>query len=142
MAATGKLFPMVFQSAFQKLIDIDSDTHKLMLMADYTYADGHQFLSDVLAAGTEATDADYTAGGIAVPNLSWSRTGLVYKLDGDDVSWASTVDAKFGILYDSTPGTNATRPLIGYINLDGAGGLVSVPGIAWNSGGILTFTAN
>ena len=142
MAASGKLYPMVFQSAFQKLIDIDTDTIKVALMSAYTYADTHQFWSEVKAAGTESTDPDYTAGGVTLASVTWTRSGLVYTFDAADVSWASTVDAKYAVIYDATPGTDATRPVIGYINLDGAAGTVAVPGIAWNSSGIITFTAS
>ena len=141
MAATGTTYPMFAKSLADKLVDLDSDTLKVMLLSAYTYADTHQFLSQVKAAGTESTDADYTAGGVALTGVTWTRTGAVYKLDANDVSWASTVDAVAAVIYDDTPATDATKPVVGYINLDGSGGTVAVPGIAWNSGGILTATA-
>jgi len=142
MAATGKAYPMLADSLAQKKIDIDSDTLKVMLMASYTYAATHQYVAAVKAAGTESTDADYTAGGATLASVTWTRSGDVYTLVAADVTWASTVDAAFAVIYDSTPGTDATNPVIGYINLDGAGGTVAVPGIAWNSAGILTVTAS
>lgn len=142
MAATGKAYPMLADSLAQKKIDFDSDALKVMLMASYTYAATHQYVSAVKAAGTESTDADYTAGGVALASVTWTRSGDVYTLDAADVSWASTVDAAYAVIYDSTPGTDATNPVIGYINLDGSGGTVAVPGIAWNSSGILTVTAS
>jgi hypothetical protein len=141
MAATGTTFPMFSQSLGQKLVDIDSDTLKVALMASYTYSAAHQYWADVKGAGTESTDADYTAGGVALTSVTWTRSGAVYTLDAADVSWASTVDAAFAVIYDSTPASDATRPVIGLINLDGAGGTVAVPGIAWHSSGILTATA-
>lgn len=141
MAATGQTFPMFAQSLAQKLVDIDSDTIKVALMASYTYAATHQFWADVKAAGTESTDTDYTAGGATLASVTWSRSGNVYTFDAADVSWASTVDAAYAVIYDATPGSDATRPVISLINLDGAGGTVAVPGIAWNAAGILTATA-
>ena len=197
MAATGLTFPMFAQSLAQKLVDIDSDTLKAALMASYTYANTHQFWADVKGAGTESTDADYTAGGATLGSVTWAladgsranttaysagkiatpgnghwymvttagttggsaptwpttdggtvsdgsvtwtqkgRGNAVYVLDAADVSWASTVDAAFAVVYDSTPGSDATRPVIGLINLDGAGGTVATPGIAWPLPGIV-----
>lgn len=197
MTATGTTYPMFAQSLAQKLVDIDSDTLKVMLLSAYTYASTHQFVSQVKAAGTESTDADYTAGGATLGSVTWAladgsranttaysagkiatpgnghwymvttggttagsaptwpttdggtvtdgsvtwkqmgRGNAVYVLDAADVSWASTVDAVAGVVYDSTPGTDATNPVIGYFNLDGAGGTVAVPGISWPLPGIV-----
>ena len=141
MAATGTTYPMFAKSLADKLVDLDSDTLKVMLLSAYTYADTHQFLSQVKAAGTEASDPDYTAGGVTLGSVTWTRSGAVWKLDAADVSFASTVDAVAAVVFDDTPATDATKPVISYINLDGSGGTVAVPGIAWNSGGILTATA-
>ena len=148
MPASGKLYPMVFDSAFQKKIDIDSDTLKVMLLSAYTYADTHQYVSNVKAAGTEASGTGYTAGGATLSSVTWSRSGLVYTLDAADPSWTTTggsLAAAWAVIYDSTPGTDATNPVIGYINLDGSGGtLTSSNGtftITINASGIATFTA-
>lgn len=142
MAATQRVFPMASDSLGQKKVDVDSDTFKVMLLASYTYAATHQYLSDILAAGTESTDPDYTAGGATLTGVTWTRTGDVYKMDANDVSWASTVNAAYAVVYDDTPATNATKPVLTLINLDGAGGTVAVPGIAWNSAGVFTSTAS
>lgn len=143
MAATGKAYPMLHDSLAQKKIDFDSDTLKVMLLSAYTYAATHQYVADVKAAGTESTSAVYTAGGVALTSVTWSRSGDVYTLDAADVTFhASTgTDAKYAVIYDSTPGTDATNPVIGYVNLDGAAGTLSVLGITWNASGILTQTA-
>lgn len=143
MPATGKAYPMLPKSLGDKLIDMDGDTLKVMLLSAYTYAAGHQFLDQVKAAGTESTSAVYTAGGATLGSVTWTRTGDVYTLDAANVSWDVSVgtNAAYAVIYDSTPGTDATRPVIGYVNLDGAGGTVSVLGIDWNASGILTVTA-
>lgn len=144
MAATGKVFPMFADSLGQKKVDIDTDTLKVMLLSAYTYNAGHQYVAAVKAAGTEATSAVYTAGGATLTGVTWTRAGDVYTLDAADVSWDASVgtNAAYAVIYDATPGTDATNPVIGYINLDGAGGTVSVKGITWNAGGILTHTAS
>lgn len=148
MAATGKLFPTFFDSLAQKKIDLDSDTLKVMLLSSYTYSDAHQYLSDIKAAGSEAAGTGYTAGGATITGITWTRSGAVFTLDGADVSWntaGGTLAAAHAVIYDATPGTDATRPVIGYINLDGAGGnLTSSNGvfsIVWNAAGVVTLTA-
>lgn len=144
MAATGSAFPMVSDSLAQKKIDIDSDTLKVMLLASYTYAATHQYVSAVKAAGTEATSGVYSAGGATLSSVTWTRSGSVYTLDAADVVFDATTgtNAAYAVIYDSTPGSDATNPVIGYINLDGAGGTVSVKGINWDASGILTVTAS
>lgn len=141
MAATSRVFPMASDSLAQKKIDVDSDTLKVMLLSAYAYAATHQYVSAVKAAGTESSDADYTAGGVALSLVTWTRSGDVYTLDAADVTWASTVDAVAAVVYDSTPGTDATNPVLVYVNLNG-GSTVAVPGISWASTGIATLTAS
>ena len=143
MAATGKAYPMLPKSLGDKLIDMDGDTLKVMLLSAYTYAASHQFLDQVKAAGTESSSAVYTAGGATLASVTWTRSGDVYTLDAANVVWDASVgtDAAFAVVYDSTPGTDATRPVIGHVNLNGAGGVISVLGIDWNAAGILTVTA-
>jgi hypothetical protein len=140
---------MLFDSAFQKKVDLDGDTLKVMLLADYTPADTHQYLSQVKAAGTEAVGTGYTAGGKTLTGVTWTRTGKTWTLDCADVSWDTTdgsLDAAWAVVYDSTPGTDATNPVIGWVNLDGAGGTVSSSNgtfsLLMNAAGLLTFTAN
>lgn len=149
MAASGTAYPMLAKSLGDKLIDIDSDTLKVALFSAYTYAATHQFLSDALAAGTQASGTGYTSGGATLGSVTWTRSGAVYTLDAADSSWdatAGSLAAAWGIIYDSTPGSDATRPLIGYVNLDGSGGTLTATGafftIAWNASGILTVTAS
>lgn len=144
MAASGNAFPMASNSLAQKRVDLDSDTLKVMLLSTYTYAATHEFVSNVKAAGSEATSAVYTAGGATLGSVTWTRSGNVYTLDAADVVWdASTgTNAVAAVVYDATPGSDATNPVLGYINLDGAGGTVSVKGITWNASGILTLTAS
>lgn len=149
MAATGALYPMVFDSAFQKKIDLDTDTIKAVLMASYTYAATHQYMSDVLAAGTQATGTGYTAGGQTLTGVSWSRSGNVYTFDCADPVWSATggsLSAAYLVIVDTTPGTDATNPVIGYVNLDGAGGTVTATDASFtvtvNASGLLRFTAS
>jgi hypothetical protein len=143
MAATGKAYPMLAKSLSDGLVDFDSDTFKVMLLSAYTYAATHQFVSDVKAAGTESSSGVYTTGGEALASVTFTRSGDVYTFDAADLSIDATTgtDAKYGVIADTTPGTDATNPVVGYINLDGSAGTVSVLGFTWHASGILTVTA-
>lgn len=140
----AKFYGSAFLAAFNKEIDFNTDTIKVMLLgAGYTPdQDVHNYLDDVVA--NEVTGTGYTAGGATLANATLTYTGAtnVFKLDGDDVSWAaSTISARYAVIYDSTPATNATRPLIAYVDFET---LVSSTGgaftITWDAAGIATVT--
>jgi len=142
MAATGKAYPMLPKSLGDKLLDFDTDTFKVMLLSAYTYAATHQFVSNVKAAGTEASSGVYTAGGNTLASVTFTRSGDVYTFDAADTAFhgSTGTNAAYAVIYCSTPGSDATNPVVGYVNLDGSGGTLSVLGITWNASGILTFT--
>lgn len=119
--AIGKLYGRVFLSAFNKEIDLDSDTLKLMLCTS-TYVpaqDTHRYKSDVT---NEIVGTGYTAGGVALTSVTvtYDAATNTMKLDAADPSWpsGSTFTFRYAVLYDSTPATDATRPLIGYIDYE------------------------
>ena len=90
------------------------------------------------------TGAGYTAGGatLGTPTLTYTAGTNVLMLDGADVSWAtSTITARYAVIYDSTPATDATRALIAYV--DFGADVVSTGGsfdLVWNAAGIATVT--
>lgn len=138
--ATAKFYGLFFKSLCNKEIDLDSDTLKLMLTtSSYTpNQDTHQYKSSVT---NEVSGTGYTAGGATVGSVSVSyNTGTnVLSFDGADASWttATIANARYGVLYDSSPGSDATRPLIGYVDF---GGDVSVTAgtlsVVWDAAGI------
>lgn len=143
MAVTAKFYGLVFSSAFNKEIDFNSDAIKVMLCTS-TYTpnqDTHQYKSSVT---NEVTGTGYTAGGatIATPSFSYTAGTNVFAIDGGDVSWASsTITARYAVIYDSTPATDATRPLIAYVDfgadVSSSAGTFS---ITWDAAGIATVT--
>lgn len=148
MAVTAHVYTKFALSLATKKVDLTADTLKVMLLSAYTVGstqDTAQFVSDVLAVATEASGTGYTAGGVTIASPSFTETGHVYALDSaTDPSWASsTITAAFALLYDSTPGSNATNPVIAYIDF---GGNVSTSGgtftITLNASGILTLTGS
>lgn len=143
--ATAKMYGKTKQSLWNGEIKT-SDTWKLMLTtASYTPdQDAHQYKSDVT---NEVTATGYTAGGGTVTGpltVTYDASTNTLVIDGPDVLWpASTItNARWGILYDSTPATDATRPLIGYVDFGGAISSVSATfSVIWDSTGMVRDSA-
>lgn len=147
MAVSAKLFGLFKMSLAQKKIDLSNDDIKVMLISTAPTSaqqDTWQYKSDVTG---EVSGTGYTAGG---KSLTWaSATRLAYNtgtntltFDADDISWpSSTVTAGAAVIYDGTPGSDATRPVIGYVDF---GGSVSTTSgtfqIVWNSSGVFSDT--
>jgi hypothetical protein len=128
-----------------KVADLDSDTLGVLLLSAYTpNQDTHQFVSDVLGAGTEVLTTGGT--GYTRQNLSSvtfaTGAGHLYTLDCADITWASaTFSASHAVFYDNTPSTDATRPVICYWDFQGTQSPSGVPFILTiNASGLLTFT--
>jgi hypothetical protein len=146
MAVTAKMYGLCFKSAFNKEIDLDSDTIKVMLCtSSYTPdQDTHQYKSSVT---NEITGTGYTAGGVTLgsPAVAYNTGTNVFNLDGADASWTTATfsGVRYAVVYDSTPGTDATRPLISYVDF-GADQAVTAGTftIVWDSTGIVTVTVS
>ncbi|AXN53623.1 hypothetical protein HOT82_gp061 [Gordonia phage Ronaldo] len=120
MAVTAKVFGPFLNSMADKLVDLNSDTIKVMLTTSAPDQDAWQFKSSVTG---EVTGTGYTAGGatVASPTFSYNTSTNVWMFDGADVTWSSsTITANYAVFYDSTPATDATRPLICYWDFGGA----------------------
>lgn len=103
--------------------------------------DAHDYKNDVT---NEITGTGYTAGGMTLTNVVASYNGAtnVFKLDADDLVWSgSTLAAKFLVIYDSSPATDATRPLICYVDFDATITSTAAPfTVQFDAAGILTVT--
>lgn len=120
MAATGYFYSQFQRSLWNKEINLTSDSLKLLLCNGYVPdRDNHRYKSSVT---NEVSAPGYTAGGLVVSSISISYDSGTKKLsfDGADVSWpTSTIASTHAVLYDSTPSTDATRPLIIYWDFGG-----------------------
>ncbi len=115
----SKLYGNFVVKSFNKEIDWDSDTIKVALLTNaYTpNQDAHDYFDDVVA--NQVTGTGYTSGGITLANKTntYNSATNVIVLDADDVTWSSsTITARYAVVYDASPATNATRPLIGYVD--------------------------
>ena len=145
MAVTGKFYGLAIKSAFNKEIDLDTDTIKVMLCtsAYVPDQDAHQYKSSVT---NEVTGTGYTAGGATLGTKTVTYTGAtnVFAFDAADVTWpSSTITARFAVVYDDTPATDATKPLIGYVDF---GADVSTTSgtftLTWDAAGVCTVTVS
>lgn len=152
MALTAHTYTKFANRLGQKGVDIDSDTWKVMLLSAYTVGttqDTAEFLSDVLAAGTETSGTGYSAGGATLTSITWTESGHVYTFTATIPAWnaaGGALAAAFAVFYDSTPGSNATNPVMAYWNLDGAGGTQTATNgtftLTPNASGIFTATGS
>lgn len=152
MALTAHTYTKLADSLATKKITLPGDTIKCMLLSAYTVGstqDTAQFVSDVLGVATEASGTGYSAGGVALTSVTWTASGHIYALKGTIPAWntsGGSLAAAFALFYDSTPGSNATNPVLCYWNLDGAGGTQTSSNgtftLTQNASGILTLTGS
>lgn len=145
MPVTAYWYGLAFQSVFAKLMDLTNDNINVMLTTS-TYTpnqDTHQYKSSVT---NEVTGTGYTALGktLASKVSTYTAATNVWNFDAADVTWATaTITARYAVIYDGTPGTDATRPLLAYVDFGGdqssAGGDFQ---IVWASSGILSVTVS
>ena len=141
----SKLYGSFLVKSLNKEIDWDSDTIKVALLTNaYTpNQDTHDYFDDVSSNEVAATGG-YTAGGetLASKTITYDSGTNVIVLDAADLTWsASTITARYAVVYDATPGSNATRPLIGYVDFgsdqsSSSGNFT----ITWDATGIVRIT--
>lgn len=139
-----KLYGSLPAKTFNKEIDLDTDTIKVMLLTSaYTpNQDTHDYLDDVV--GNEVTGTGYTAGGAVLSSktVTYDAGTNTFKFDAADVTWASSsITARYAVVYDDSGASNATKPLIGYFDFvtdraSSNGDFV----VRWGADGIFTVT--
>jgi hypothetical protein len=145
VAVTAHVYTLAASSLANKLADLDSDALYCMLLTAYTPGqDTHQFLSDVLGAGTQvANGSGYTTNGVALTSLSLAVAGHVVTLNAADATWTSaTISAAYAVFYDRTPATDATRPVLAYWDLGGTQSSTAGTFKLTLSSGVLTLTGS
>lgn len=143
MAVTAKLYGLAFKSLFNGEINWTSHTIKAMLCtsAYVPDQDTHQYRSSVT---NEVSGTGYTAGGVALAGktVTYTPGTNTLVLDASDTQWPdSTITGRYLVLYDDTPSTAATKPLIGYI--DFGADVSTTSGVftsVWDAAGILAMT--
>lgn len=131
MAITSHVFPKFHAYLMSRTTGtaFTSDALKVALYGSGTVTWGStlqssEFVSDWLTNTglTEITGTGYSAGGVALSGISLNQTTQYETLVvGTNPTWTNaTFTAYFALFYDSTPGTNATNPIICYWDFGGA----------------------
>ncbi|MBF5002408.1 hypothetical protein IRT45_35415 [Nocardia sp. BSTN01] len=144
MAHVAKFYGKFLLSLANKEINLNTDTFKVMLCSSLYVPDqdAHQYKSSVT---NEISGTGYTAGGQTVSPLTITYNAATNQLviDCPDAQWASaSFTARVAVLYDATPASDSTRPLIGYILFDSDIPVTSSTfTVQWDSTGVATLTA-
>jgi hypothetical protein len=145
MASSAKLYGNAPLAFLNKEIDWTADTIKVALCtSDYTPdQDTHVYFDDITH---EIDSAGYTAGGATLTGCTSTYTAAtkVTKYDADDAVWTPcTVTFRYAILYDSTPGSAATNPLIGDVDFGADSSTIAgTLTILFSANGIFTLTVD
>jgi hypothetical protein len=113
MAASAHWYAQAFRSMAHKEVNLESDTLKMALTTSaYAYdLQNHRYFSDV--TNELPTGGGYTAGGKTLTSVTVTDTGGSWQITAATLIWSSaTFTARIGVLYDSTPGSAATNPLL------------------------------
>jgi hypothetical protein len=121
--ATFQVYQQFIEHLLHANIDFDTIQPKALLASSsYTpNMDTHDFLDDVVA--NEVTGTNWAAGGQntnATITVDATSNEVRVALSDISVNTVTLTDGKHVIVYNSTPGTNATRHLIGYGTFDTA----------------------
>ena len=120
-SGTGKYYGKMFLAAFNKEIDYLDDAIKGSFHTN-SYSpdqDTHDYADDL--TNEVASGGGYTTGGFTLANKTLTYTGgtNTIKFDADDISVpSSTYTFRIVVIYDATPGSAATRPLMFYCVFD------------------------
>jgi hypothetical protein len=74
--------------------------------------------------------------------VTWAEVGGgISQFDATDASWAaSTITARYAVVYDATPSTDATRPLIGLLDFGSdVSSTASTFTVVWDTRGLFVF---
>lgn len=142
MAVTAQVFGRAAELLLEGSHDLDGATYNVMLATNaYTPdIDAHDFRNDV--TNEVAAGGGYSTGGQALGSVTVTYDAALNRavFDAADTVWAaSTITARYAIIYRARGGASSADELLLYVDF---GADVSSTGgaftIAWNAAGILT----
>lgn len=136
------VYAQFFRSALHKEVNLEADNIKLMLTTSgYVPSQANDRYQSSIT--NEVTGPGYTAGGIVVPGITVTDSGGVYTLNAStaDFGVLTVTGIRVAVLYDATPGSSATNPLIWYqdFGVDNSPNGIDFQ-VLWNASGIFTIT--
>ncbi len=129
-------------NAYKKLVSDLSDvaTDLRLMLCTSEYVPNLSTHTNKTHITNEITGTAYTAGGKQLTSVTFTLSGNVFTLDAANTAWAaSTITARYAVLYDNTIVGDANKKLILYIDFginkstDNATFTVK-----WHASGILT----
>src|SRR4051812_27659487 len=119
MAVSAYMFGQALAKALNKEIAWLTDNVKVGLVKDtwVPSQDNNQYWADVVA--NEPAGTGYVSGGatLASKTLTYGSATNKTKLAAANSQWpASTIPARYAVIYDDAPATNATKPVLGYVD--------------------------
>ena len=142
MAATAKWYGQAQIKAYSKEIDWLNDTIKVMLCTSSYVPNQDTHVYKDVSVDNEVVGDGYTAGGatLASKTLAYDAGTNITKFDAADTVWAaSTITARYAVIYDDTPESN--KPLLGYVDFGEDEESTSTDfTIQWSSDGVLKIT--
>lgn len=135
----------ILNTAKKKLVDgtFDLDTHtwKVALLTTAVSLSASTTVDTYAEITSQVTGTGYTTGGATLSGVTVTGTSTV-TFDANDVTWsASTITAKYAVIYSDTA---TSKDILGYVDLDTASGSATVSStaadftITWNASGIFT----
>lgn len=112
----AKMYGLFLKSLANKEVNLNSDTLKAMLCTS-SYTPNQDTDQYKAAVTNEVAGTGYTPGGATLTSVTatYDAPSNTLTLTGAAPPWAaSTITARYLVVYDSTPGTDATRPLVMY----------------------------
>lgn len=138
---TNNLYDRVKEKLLDGTIDLDDDTFQVMLLTNAYTPDqaNDEFVADISA--NEVSGGGYARQTLG--SVQWVTSGGAnrqMKFDAANPQWAASagsIVARWWVLLDSTPGADATRPVMAYGLLDD-----TVQDVTTTDGNTLTLNIN
>ena len=134
----NSVYPKALQGFMTKTVDMSGDNIKAMLVdSTYSYSTAHQYVSDVASGAIIQRGAS---------NLG-TKTETSGVFDAADFTFTAVTTGKTVagiIVYDDTPATDATKPILAFIDHDASANPISLPTnggditVQWNASGIFS----
>lgn len=148
MAVSAKMFSNAPLNAYKALINdlAAAGTHIYCALFTNAAAPDQETMltyADVIAAMTEVANGNgYATNGAELASKTLAEATRVTKFDTADVTWAaSTITARYAVVYDRTAGTDAGRKVLLWVDF---GANVSTTNgaftIQWDAAGLFTDT--